>query len=344
MQMLVWQAKSALFKHLTTRIMISMFNKLKKSFTGPTNLLSIDHYVDSHEKLALVQARILSELYQTKYSINALSEIEFSVFSQWGEDGIIEWIVNKTKNIPKSFVEFGVENYNESNTRFLLQNRNWKGLVIDSSEKNILDVKARPIYWKHSLTAVSSFITRENINDLLLNNGFSGEIGILSIDIDGNDYWIWEAIDVVNPQILIIEYNSCLGDLMPLTIPYDKDFMRTKKHYSNLYYGASIAAIKHLAAIKGYELIGSNSAGSNAFFLRTDIALDLRMSISDTNALPSMFRESRGKDKSLTCITGMNRSAIIADLPLHNVADNTISPLSSYSCIYSDSWTKLLSF
>jgi hypothetical protein len=295
------------------------------------------------EKLSLSIGSIASFATRQLTHIHSLADVEFSISSQWGEDGIIEWIVNKLNNIPKTFVEFGVENYIESNTRFLLQNRNWKGLVIDGSTKNILDVKKSPIYWKHNLTAVSSFITRENINSLLTSNGFSGEIGILSIDIDGNDYWVWEAIDVVSPQLLIIEYNACLGDLIPLTIPYDKDFVRSKKHYSNLYYGASIAAIKHLAAIKGYELIGSNSAGSNAFFIRADVASELLLSISDTQAFPSMFRESRSMDKSLSYISGINRSSAIADLHLYNVTDSTIGSLSSYSCIYSDSWTRLLS-
>lgn len=294
------------------------------------------------ENLSLALGSIASFATRQLTRIQSLADVEFSISSQWGEDGIIEWIVNKMNNIPKIFVEFGVENYTESNTRFLLQNRNWKGLVIDGCAKNILEITQSPIYWKHNLTAVCSFITRENINSLLSSNGFSGEIGILSIDIDGNDYWVWKAIDVVSPQILIIEYNAVFGDLIPVTIPYDKDFVRTKQHFSNLYYGASIAAIKHLAAVKGYELIGSNSAGNNAFFLRSDVASALRLNISDTQALPSMFRESRNEDNSLSYMSGINRSTIIADLPLYNVAEDTIGPLSGYSCLYSDSWSRLL--
>lgn len=93
--------------------------------------------------------------------------------------------------------------------------------------------------WKYDLTAVTAFITRDNINQLIADAGFKGDIGILSIDLDGNDWWILNAIECVSPRILICEYNNIFGANKKVTVPYDAKFFRTEKHYSNLYWGDS---------------------------------------------------------------------------------------------------------
>ncbi len=181
-------------------------------------------------------------------SIRSLQEIEFRVFSQFGEDGIIDWLIEKS-NVPpplQSFVEFGVEEYGEANTRFLLENRNWRGLVMDGNPTLVQRLREDSISWKHDLTAKSAFITRENINDLVAQAGFSGEIGLLCIDIDGNDYWVWESLTAVNPVICVCEYNAVFGNLHAISIPYDGDFMRSRAHFSHLYFGASIPAFCYL--------------------------------------------------------------------------------------------------
>src|SRR5436190_10957517 len=115
-----------------------------------------------------LQGKILTELYHHK-NIGSIHEIEFQVFSQFGDDGIIQHLVNKLDIPNKTFVEFGVENYTESNTRFLLINNNWSGLIIDGEKKNIEFVKGDPIAAMHDLHAVASFVTKENINQLLKN-------------------------------------------------------------------------------------------------------------------------------------------------------------------------------
>ena len=140
-----------------------------------------------------------------------LLDAEFKVFSQWGDDGIIQYLVNQLDIPVKNFIEFGVEDYTEANTRFLLLNNNWSGLVMDCSEENVAYIKNDDIYWKHDLTAICAFVTAENINKTISEAGFTGEIGLLHIDVDGNDYWIWKAIDIVSPIIAIIEYNSLFG-------------------------------------------------------------------------------------------------------------------------------------
>ncbi|MGH7869018.1 MAG: hypothetical protein ACREP9_15625, partial [Candidatus Dormibacteraceae bacterium] len=203
-------------------------------------------------------------------SVTPLPHTEFRVFSQWGEDGIIQFLLAHIPIPNPVFVEFGVENYLEANTRYLMHRNNWSGLVLDGSEAHISDLKARSEFWRHDLLAVNSFITRENINSLISGAGIEGDIGLLSIDIDGNDYWVWEAIEVISPRIVICEYNALFGPRLPITIPYQADFHRTHAHFSNLYFGASLSALFSLGQQKGYRFIGCNSSGVNAFFVRED--------------------------------------------------------------------------
>lgn len=251
--------------------------------------------------------------------IESLNEVEFKVFSQWGEDGIVQYLINQIPIENKTFIEFGVEDYREANTRFLLMNNNWKGLIFDGSKKNIARIKKDIIYWKYELTAASHFITRENINDIIEMSGFKGDIGLLSIDIDGNDYWVWGAIDVVQPRIVICEYNNVFGNTKAVTIPYAPDFVRTKAHYSNLYYGASLIALCYLAEKKGYDFVGSNSAGSNAFFVRKDLSNKLRILSAEEGYIESHIRESRNKDGTLSYIGGGSRIELIKHLPVIDV-------------------------
>ncbi len=206
-------------------------------------------------KIQIALGRIESKLQKIE---NSDTISEFQVFSQWGEDGIIEYLVNKIGIENKTFIEFGVENYLESNTRFLLINRNWSGLVIDGSIENINNIKSQDIYWKYNLKVVCEFINKKNINSIFLQNNLQNEIGLLSIDIDGNDYWIWDSIDAINPIIVICEYNSVFGPSEKVSIPYDENFIRNKKHYSNIYYGASISAFNYLAEKKVYSMVAGN--------------------------------------------------------------------------------------
>lgn len=127
-------------------------------------------------KIDLLQqavGRIEEKQSQLNPSMN-INDHAYKVYSQWKEDGIIQYLINNIEIKNKTFIEFGVENYTEANTRFLLVNNNWAGLVIDGSQKNIDYIKKDNIYWRHNLKAECAFITAENINDLFSSNGFSG--------------------------------------------------------------------------------------------------------------------------------------------------------------------------
>ena len=201
-----------------------------------------------------------------------IRDAEFKVFSQWGEDGIIQYLIHQLGINSKSFIEFGVENYRESNTRFLLMNDLWRGLVLDGSEQHMATLQCDHLPWLYDLRFRTAFITAENINTLIQEAGFSGPLGILSIDIDGNDYWVWKAINTVQPDIVIVEYNAAFGPERPISIPYKPDFVMSEAHHSRQYFGASLMALCHLAQEKQYFLAGCTSAGNNAFFVHSKFA------------------------------------------------------------------------
>lgn len=288
------------------------------------------------ERQMMLTARALGEALRTRKAIPHLSDVEFKVFSQMGEDGIVEWLVQNLPIRAERFIEFGVQDYTESNTRYLMRNRNWRGLVLDANVKHIETIRSDEIFWKHHLDAKSAFITRENVNDTIAQGGYGGDIGLLSIDIDGNDYWVFDALTVVQPDIVICEYNAILGDVHALTIPYDPAFQRSIAHFSWLYFGASIRALELAAARKGYSLIGSNAAGHNAFFVRTDLAS--RLSIEDRRAWPSLFRESRSEDGSLSYVGGLDRLALIAGMPVLDLETGRTAPLGTFGDLYSPEW------
>lgn len=238
------------------------------------------------EALGRIESRQIAANPPTKFE-----DAEFRVFSQWGEDGLIQHLISQIPIPNEIFVEFGVENYLESNTRFLALHNRWSGLVMDGSAVNVEFIRRDPISWACDVKSVCAFVTRENINELLDSNGMRGGIGLLSIDIDGNDYWVWEAIQCVSPQIVICEYNSLFGPLARVTVPYDAAFTRDKAHHSKVYYGASIAALESLGRKKGYALVGGNSAGNNAFFVRNDLMGALKPVSAVEAFRPARFRE-----------------------------------------------------
>jgi hypothetical protein len=267
------------------------------------------------ENIGRIELRQVQSINSIDLALN-----EFKVFSQWGEDGIIQLLLRHLEVPCRVFVEFGIQDYTESNTRFLLVNDNWAGLVIDGSQENIDYVKQDPIYWQHNLKAVHSFITKDNINSILAENGIRGEIGILSIDIDGNDYWVWQAIDVISPAIVIIEYNFRFGKERAVTIPYDEHFVRSKSHHSMIYYGASLKALDLLAKQKGYIFVGCNTAGNNAFFIRQDLKPDrLKTPTVEEGYVAAQFRESRDESGELIFISHEEEIRILSTLPLVEV-------------------------
>lgn len=309
----------------------------------------LDHILLSHghtfavskgllERTLFLNGQIASMQVRQLDRIKTLADVEFRVTSQWGEDGIIEWLCHKLPGIDRSFVEFGVENYGEANTRFLLQNRSWRGLIMDGNPANMAHVRSEAIHWMHDIVAENAFITAENINELITRNGFAGELGILSVDIDGNDYWVLKAIDCVNPAILIAEINGVLGDNRAITVPYDPSFQRLSAHHSGQYFGASIKAMISLAAERGYSFVGTNSNGVNAFFVRNDLAEPVLSSIETVKAWPARHRDSRDAAGTLVFTRRTAKADQIKELPIYDLETDKVVPLASLFPLYSEEW------
>jgi len=301
-----------------------MIKKLAHNVLQHLGILSrLRQYQRELDKIKILVARGLIAQMKSAGPQDNICNFEFSVFSQWGDDGIIQYLVHRLGIVPHSFVEFGVENYLESNTRFLLINNNWRGLVIDASKENVDCIKKDEIYWKYDLTAVCAHVTMENINRTLVENGFEGDIGILSIDVDGNDYWIWSSIDVINPTLVIIEYNSFFGEKRAVTIPYEPEFVRTKAHYSTVYWGASLKALCFLAGKKGYVFVGSNSNGNNAYFVRKDRSRTLKVQSPESGYVKARYREARDRHGQLIHVSGEDALKTIGDMPIYDVENET---------------------
>ena len=196
---------------------------------------------------------------------------EFQVYSQWGEDGYLRWLLERVPTPDKRFVEFGVESYREANTRFLLTDFGWSGLVLDGNDRQVEQIRRDRIFWLHDLKVETAFITRDTINDLFTRGGMTGDLGLMSVDVDGVDWHLWDALEVARPRVVVAEYNHLLGPTRSVTVPYRPDFDRRIAHHSLCYYGASLTALTKLADRKGYDLVGCGSAGLNCYFVRRDV-------------------------------------------------------------------------
>ncbi len=276
-------------------------------------LTDFDHRLDD---IKMNQGLILCELHQKKPP-GSLSDFEFKVFSQWGEDGIIQHLVRNIQIANRTFIEFGVEDFTESNGRFLLMKDHWQGFVIDGSDDHMTRLRSSHFYWKHPLKARAAFIDRDNVVSLLDESGFDKDLGILSVDVDGMDYHLLERLAHWRARIVIVEYNSAFGSTRAVTVPYDASFVRSKAHASNLYWGASLAAFQQLLGARGYALVGVNSVGSNAFFVRRELLNERVPEVSTAVGFrDSTFREARGDAGELLFVSAREGRKMITDLPL----------------------------
>lgn len=200
-----------------------------------------------------------------------LSKSEFQIYSQNGEDGIIQEIFKRIGTTNKYFIEFGSQNGLECNTLLLLI-QGWSGCWMDGSATNINFIKNKFNFLiDNKLIAKEAFITAENIESLLSSIGVPKEPDVLSIDIDGNDYWVWKAINKYSPRLVVIEYNSIFRPPIEFITKYEAQ----KKYEINSHFGASLKSLEKLGQKKGYKLVACNFTGANAFFVREDLVSNL---------------------------------------------------------------------
>ena len=194
-----------------------------------------------------------------------LTARRFRISSQNQEDGLTLALLGEAGVTCHRFVEIG-SGLSGGNSGFLARECGWSGLMVDGHLKHMIQVGRR----FPGVRAVAAWVTRENINGLITSNDCAGEVDLFSLDLDGCDYWIWEAMTACSPRVVILEYNSMFGAERSVTVPYDPKFDR--HNYHTAYYGASLAALTRLSARKGYRLVAVEPTGVNAFFLRNDLA------------------------------------------------------------------------
>ncbi|HLP43844.1 MAG TPA: hypothetical protein VK145_01040 [Candidatus Nanoarchaeia archaeon] len=235
------------------------------------------------EKIDVLEERMMNDFLTRNYGIASpdtdqkiiFRNAEFKVYSKHGNDGILAFLFSKIGVTNRTFVEVGVEQGRECNTANLALNFGWNGLMIDADDAWLNSARA---FYKEKLGARSnkvkiatSFVTAENINQTIIENDISGEIDLLSIDIDSNDYFVWKNISIINPRVVVMEYNAAFG-LNSVTMKYDPKFHFQNTYKENpLYFGVSLPALAKLASSKGYALVACDSHGHDAFFVRKDV-------------------------------------------------------------------------
>jgi hypothetical protein len=192
----------------------------------------------------------------------------FHMYAQNEEDGLVLALMKEGGIKHRTLIEIGC-GHNGGNSGFLARELGFRGLMVDGDQDKT--ARARRVFNSDRMAIETAFVTREGVNELIASHGITGEIDFLSIDIDGNDAWIWDAIDIVDPRVVSVEYNSLLGPEHAVSIAYDGDFDR---HHVGVkgYYGVSLRGLEVLATYKGYRLVVCEPRGTNAFFLRDDVA------------------------------------------------------------------------
>jgi hypothetical protein len=198
----------------------------------------------------------------------SFEDVGFRTHSQNEEDGIIHYIFSLIGTTNKKAVEICAGTCVQSNTANLVVNRGWDSLMVDGDANNIHTGKQFFFECGDTLqyepTLVREWITRENVNSVIKQNGYAGDIDFFSLDMDGVDYWVWDAIDCITPRVVVVEFAGFFGPYKSVTVPYDPDFKKDESDFC----GASLAAFVKLGKKKGYRLVGCNRYCFNAFFIK----------------------------------------------------------------------------
>ena len=201
-----------------------------------------------------------------RHGYPGLTSKELRVFSQNGEDGVIAEILALVGVGRQFFVEFGVEDGVECNTRFLAEVLGWSGIYFEPHPENHRALRRRYSF-NDQVATHCEFVTADNARELFERVGVPKDLDLLSIDIDGQDYWVWEALSDYRPRLVVIEYNSSLSFDAQLVEPRGKPY--AFDGYDD--YGASAGALMALGRRLGYTLVHTEMAGVNAFFVRDDL-------------------------------------------------------------------------
>ena len=282
-------------------IIFNFFNFKKKLITNINYNLGLNNLL------------VISKKYK---NITRLEQSECKIFSQNGEDGILDFITSMLKIERPNFIEIGVGTYVEANTRFIYDRFSPKGIIIDAEEdlKNKVFSNINP--WKGDLKVIEEKISTENINNIISTN-CDFAIDIFSLDIDSIDYWVIDKLKPNISKIFVAEYNAVFGSTLEVTTPNLKNFNRQEYHYSHLCFGMSLKALINIMKKKNFYFIGTNSVRNNAFFISNDYPIDQyfkNLKIEDINYyVDSNIRESRDIKGNLNYLSGEKKLIEIYD-------------------------------
>lgn len=244
---------------------------------------------------------------------HGIEKFEYSLFSQNGEDGILRYLYSTIGSKSKLFLEFGF-GVLENNSLRLIMKENFGGIFIDGSMTSVRHFNNAARYLKlHHVRAIHQFLDLNNLEPTIKECRLPEEIDLLSIDVDGNDYWFWQGLNCLSPRVAVVEYNASLGPEASLTVPYDPTFDRRRFGACWFYHGASLTALQRLGERKGYGLVGCDSNGINAFFVREDcLTKDLTVLSPQSAYRPHKSRLARG-------FSAADQLRIIQDFPYINI-------------------------
>ncbi len=217
-------------------------------------------------------------LAEAGHPLPRIADTGFKCYSQTDEDGILLFLFSVLGASQKLCVEICAGDGIECNSANLLLNHGWHGLLVDGDralvERGQNFYRHSPQTYVYPPRFVCSWVTRQGVNELVTANGFAGEIDLLSLDLDGIDYWIWEALEAARPRVVVVEYQDILGPDRNWTVPYSDSFSAARYPMTDgmpNFAGASLGAFVKLGRRKGYRLVGTNRYGYNAFFVRNGL-------------------------------------------------------------------------
>lgn len=306
--------------------MRSMLSSRLREFLGALRRMERRHSRDLDDIRVLTALAALSTRRSQSVNYRHLFDAELRVFSQWGEDGILDLLCDALALHKPRVVEIGAGNFQECNSRFLAESRSASVVAIDARDDLTETIRSSPLMWKTHLYAIQAWITPSNVVQVFeeskqLLGGKSPEI--LSLDLDGVDYWILNRLNLCGVRVVVVEYNPLFGAERAVSVPEAENFDRREEHYSWLYFGASLQAWIHLLDQQGFVLVGSNRQGNNAFFVdTTSIDLVPVVPVDTTDLSPFVqwnVRESRDAAGELSYLSHQERIGVIGDMPVVDV-------------------------
>jgi len=288
----------------------------------------IRHFLKRYfdKKISMIGSSHFLNMRKNYINIKSLNELDYKVYSQNGEDGIIDYLISQLNIQKPKFIEIGVGDYTEANTRFVFERTSCEGLIIDIIKNFEKEVKKNLNIWRGNLKILEKKIDPQNLISTLKDKNFYEKIDLFSLDIDGYDYWVLKELPKNFCKILIAEFNPYFGSELQITVPYKKDFNRSNYHFSNLCFGASLKAIIKLLEDKNFKFIGTNLFRNNAFFINKDYKDKLSIEIpSDDNLklyTEAKFRESRDSKNRLNFIDPEKILLEIKDCEVVDLSDS----------------------